>query len=359
MVEAYCVKDKMKVEMNNPEDHDEERQAGHTGHVPEVRQQGLPHRRLTVPDRRTEAPASSGASSIPAGRPVRGSLGNRGDHVRTDASEARGRRAIETSDLTVQSASGARPRVRAQEVCPMTTRVGINGFGRIGRQSLKAMHRADPRRRGRGRQRPRSTEMNALLFKHDSTYGAYPGPSSHTDSLDHRRRARDQGPRGEGPGRAAVGRPGRRHRRRVDGHLHRRREGRGATSTPAPRRSSSAPRPRARTSPIVLGVNEDRYDPATAPHHQQRQLHHELPGAGGQGRPRCLGIERGLMNTIHSLHQRPAHPRRRPQGPAPRPRRRSEHHPHDDRRGQGARARHPRAEGQVRRLQPARARRRR
>ena len=61
------------------------------------------------------------------------------------------------------------------------------------------------------------------------------------------------------------------------------------------------------------------------------------------------------MNTIHSLHERPAHPRRRPQGPAPRPGGRPEHHPDDDRRGQGARPRHPGPQGQVRRLQPARA----
>lgn len=58
----------------------------------------------------------------------------------------------------------------------MTTRIAINGFGRIGRQSLKAMLErypkdlevvaindlADP-------------ETNAHLFKYDSNYGRYPG----------------------------------------------------------------------------------------------------------------------------------------------------------------------------------------
>ena len=48
MAEAYCVKDKKKVEVQNAaEDHDEERQAGAPGHVPAVRRQGLPDRRLT------------------------------------------------------------------------------------------------------------------------------------------------------------------------------------------------------------------------------------------------------------------------------------------------------------------------
>ena len=38
MAEAYCVKDKMKVEVQNPDaDHHEERQAGAVGHLPEVR----------------------------------------------------------------------------------------------------------------------------------------------------------------------------------------------------------------------------------------------------------------------------------------------------------------------------------
>ena len=39
-------------------------------------------------------------------------------------------------------------------------------------------------------------EMNALLFKHDSTYGAYDGRGQGRSLVDHRRRARDQVPRG-------------------------------------------------------------------------------------------------------------------------------------------------------------------
>jgi len=58
----------------------------------------------------------------------------------------------------------------------MTVKIGINGFGRIGRQVLKAMKEKygdefdvvavndlfDP-------------ETNAHLFKYDSNYGVYPG----------------------------------------------------------------------------------------------------------------------------------------------------------------------------------------
>ncbi|HCU57035.1 MAG TPA: type I glyceraldehyde-3-phosphate dehydrogenase, partial [Anaerolineaceae bacterium] len=58
----------------------------------------------------------------------------------------------------------------------MTIRVGINGFGRIGRQVLKAMNE----------RHPDSLEVvavndlfdadiNAHLFKYDSNYGIYNG----------------------------------------------------------------------------------------------------------------------------------------------------------------------------------------
>ena len=63
----------------------------------------------------------------------------------------------------------------------MATRVGINGFGRIGRQSLKALIERAPDVEVVAVNDLVDTEMNALLFKHDSTYGAYPGDVGHTD----------------------------------------------------------------------------------------------------------------------------------------------------------------------------------
>jgi glyceraldehyde 3-phosphate dehydrogenase len=62
----------------------------------------------------------------------------------------------------------------------MTTRVGINGFGRIGRQSLKAIIERSPDLEVVAVNDIVDVEMNALLFKHDSTYGAYPGEVGHT-----------------------------------------------------------------------------------------------------------------------------------------------------------------------------------
>jgi glyceraldehyde 3-phosphate dehydrogenase (phosphorylating) len=63
----------------------------------------------------------------------------------------------------------------------MTVRVGINGFGRIGRQSLKALIERTPEVEVVAVNDIVDVPTNALLFKHDSTYGAYPGEVSHTD----------------------------------------------------------------------------------------------------------------------------------------------------------------------------------
>ena len=60
----------------------------------------------------------------------------------------------------------------------MTTRIGINGFGRIGRQSLRAIIERSPDLEVVAVNDLVDTALNALLFKHDSTYGAYPGGSS-------------------------------------------------------------------------------------------------------------------------------------------------------------------------------------
>ena len=232
----------------------------------------------------------------------------------------------------------------------MTVRVGINGFGRIGRQSLKALIERAPDIEVVAVNDLVETELNALLFKHDSTYGAYPGTVDHTDDaliIDGREIKVLKETRS---GRPAVGRPGRRHRPRVDRHLHRRRRRpRAHLDAGAKKVIISAPA-KDEDITIVLGVNEGTYDPAT---------HHIISNACCT--TNCLAPAAKVVHDAFGdrarpdehdplVHQRPAHPRRRPQGPAPRPRRRPEHHPDHDRRREGARPRHPRSQGQVRRL---------
>lgn len=64
----------------------------------------------------------------------------------------------------------------------MAIRVGINGFGRIGRLSLRAMLQKYP---GQfdvvGINDLTDTKTNAYLFKYDSTYGPFEGKVSHDD----------------------------------------------------------------------------------------------------------------------------------------------------------------------------------
>src|SRR5579859_5868961 len=65
----------------------------------------------------------------------------------------------------------------AQEEIPyMATRVAINGFGRIGRQSLKAMLERYPDDiEVVAVNDLTDTESNAHLFRYDSTYGRFGG----------------------------------------------------------------------------------------------------------------------------------------------------------------------------------------
>ena len=58
----------------------------------------------------------------------------------------------------------------------LSTRIGINGFGRIGRQSLQGHPRAPPRQLEVVAVNDLvATETNAHLFSYDTTYGRYDG----------------------------------------------------------------------------------------------------------------------------------------------------------------------------------------
>src|SRR5437899_11745766 len=75
--------------------------------------------------------------------------------------------------------------IAQKEDSSMVTRVGINGFGRIGRQSLKAMMERHPRDLEVVAVNDLTdTKTNAHLLKYDSTYGRFPGEIETTpDSL--------------------------------------------------------------------------------------------------------------------------------------------------------------------------------
>ena len=67
----------------------------------------------------------------------------------------------------------------------MSTKVGINGFGRIGRLALKAIKQRHPDNvEVVAINDLTDAKSNAHLLKYDSNYGAYPGKGESTaDSL--------------------------------------------------------------------------------------------------------------------------------------------------------------------------------
>jgi len=180
------------------------------------------------------------------------------------------------------------------------TRIGINGFGRIGRQTLKAILERHPDELEVVAINDLApTATNAHLFKYDSTYGRFPGEVTHGES-----------------------------ELTVDGHVIRALSERDPAALPWKTLGvelvvestgifTDAEKARAHldagarkviiTAParnedvtLVLGVNEATYDP---------EQHHIVSNAScttnGLALPAkviwdSFGIERGLMTTVHS-----------------------------------------------------------
>jgi glyceraldehyde 3-phosphate dehydrogenase len=181
----------------------------------------------------------------------------------------------------------------------MSVRVGINGFGRIGRQSLKAILERAPGVEVVAVNDLVDTKLNALLFKHDSTYGAYPGDVDHTDDsliIDGREikvlKEKD-------PAALPWGDLGVDIVLESTGIFTDAEKARAHITAGARKVVISAPA-KGEDITIVLGVNDEMYDPTR---------HHIISNASCT--TNCLapaakvvhdafGIERGLMNTIHS-----------------------------------------------------------
>ncbi len=181
----------------------------------------------------------------------------------------------------------------------MAVRVGINGFGRIGRQSLKAIIERTRDVEVVAVNDLVDTEMNALLFRYDSTYGHYEGTVDHTDDaliVDGREikvlKEKD-------PAALPWGDLG------VDivvestGFFTDADKARAHLDAGAKKVIISAPA-KGEDVTIVLGVNQEMYDP---------DAHDIISNASCT--TNCLatvakviqdefGIVRGLMNTIHS-----------------------------------------------------------
>ncbi|MEA2008887.1 MAG: type I glyceraldehyde-3-phosphate dehydrogenase [Chloroflexota bacterium] len=185
----------------------------------------------------------------------------------------------------------------------MRTRIGINGFGRIGRQVLKAIKRyQNDELQVVAINDLYDAKTNALLFKYDSTYGVYPGTVEVKDGslvVDGEEikvfAERD-------PGNLPWADLG------VDIVIESTGVFRDTTKDPGPQSHLKAGAKKVIISApangeditIVLGVNDEQYDPA---------LHHILSNASCT--TNCLAppaklindefkIVKGLMTTIHS-----------------------------------------------------------
>ncbi len=182
----------------------------------------------------------------------------------------------------------------------MSTRIGINGFGRIGRQTLKAILERHPDALEVVAINDLApTATNAHLFRYDSTYGRYDGvvtSGEGTITVDgHEIKAfSERDPAALPWGDLAV-----------DIVIESTGIFTDATKAQAHRDAGakkviiSAPATNEDVT-LVLGVNEDRYDAAE---------HHIVSNAScttnGLALPAkvifdSFGIERGLMTTIHS-----------------------------------------------------------
>ena len=181
----------------------------------------------------------------------------------------------------------------------MAVRVGINGFGRIGRQSLKAMIERTPDVEVVAVNDLVDAEMNAHLFKHDSTYGAYDGSVEARNGnlvIDGReiRILAEKDPAALPWGDLGV-----------DVVL----ESTGLFTDAAKARAHldagarkviiSAPA-KGEDITIVLGVNEERYDPAAHDIISNASCTTNCLAPAAKVVHDLLTIERGLMNTIHS-----------------------------------------------------------
>ncbi|RZL62702.1 MAG: type I glyceraldehyde-3-phosphate dehydrogenase, partial [Rhodococcus sp. (in: high G+C Gram-positive bacteria)] len=183
----------------------------------------------------------------------------------------------------------------------MATRIGINGFGRIGRLSLRTILERHP-----GDIEVvaindlTDTKTNAFLFKHDSTYGDYKGQVDHDDSAIHVDGKAIKVFAEREPGNIAWDSLG------VDVVIESTGFFTDATKAAAHRNHGvkkviiSAPAKNEDLT-VVLGVNDDKYDPAS--HHVISNASCTTNGLAPVAKVlhERFGINKGLLTTVHAF----------------------------------------------------------
>ena len=183
----------------------------------------------------------------------------------------------------------------------MATRIGINGFGRIGRQVYKAIHDLHPDKLEVVAVNDlTSPKTNAHLLKYDSTYGPFLGKISATDdsiSVDgHTIKVFAERDPGAIPWRdlgaelviesTGIFTNASKARAHIDGG------GAKKVIISAPAKEEDIT--------IVLGVNEDKYDPTQHSVVSNASCTTNCIAPVVKVLHEAFGIEKGFMTTIHS-----------------------------------------------------------
>jgi glyceraldehyde 3-phosphate dehydrogenase len=183
----------------------------------------------------------------------------------------------------------------------MAIRVGINGFGRIGRQSLKAMlERYSNQIEVVAINDLTDTETNAHLFRYDSTYGRFDGQVEVLDNNDlsingkkikvFQQKDPAQIPWGDLGAQIVVESTGFfTDASKAKAHLH---DSVKKVIISAPAKGEDIT--------IVLGVNEDKYDPATQNIISNASCTTNCLAPAAKVIQDTYGIDRGMMTTVHS-----------------------------------------------------------
>src|SRR6266480_388748 len=182
----------------------------------------------------------------------------------------------------------------------MTTRVGINGFGRIGRQSLKAILERHPHDLEVVAVNDLTdTKTNAHLLKYDSTYGRFPGEVEATaDSLivnGHTVKVLSQ----RDPAQIPWADLGIEIVIESTGLFTDASKAAAHLQGGAKKVIISAPA-KGEDLTMVLGVNEDMYDPTRHNIISNASCTTNCLAPAAKVINDTFGIEKGLMNTIHS-----------------------------------------------------------
>ena len=181
----------------------------------------------------------------------------------------------------------------------MAVRVGINGFGRIGRQSLKAILERSPELDVVAVNDLVDVPTNALLFAHDSTYGNFGGTVTYTDDAIVINGKSVKVLQIADPTQLPWKDLG------VDiviestGRFTEADKARAHINAGAKKVLISAPA-KGEDITIVLGVNEGKYDPAKHVIISNASCTTNCLAPVAKVLNDTFGIEKGLMNTIHS-----------------------------------------------------------